>query len=253
MTNQTESTRQSLQRGNRGRTKLAVALDVPGQEQALELARRLAGHVGLFKVGLELFAAAGPTLIKKLVDMDYEIFLDLKLHDIPATVRRAAQRVGDLHVSYLTVHTGDGPTIVQACVEGASHHPELKVLGVTVLTSLDQKELSRVGIERPIEELVRLRAESAIRAGCHGLVCSPKEVQMLRTQHPDTTLVVPGIRPAWGEAKRDDQARVATPAQATAWGANVLVVGRPIRDADDPAGAADRITEEISSVFNEIR
>jgi len=228
--------------------KLAVALDVPDEKQAMELARRLEGHVGVFKVGLELFTATGPTLVQRLVGMGYEIFLDLKLHDIPTTVRRATQRIADLKASYVTVHAGDGPAIVRACVEGASASPNLKVLAVTVLTSLDRQELARVGIDRPVADLVRIRAESAVLAGCHGLVCSPKEVVMLRAQHPDTALVVPGIRPRWGETKQDDQARVATPAEAIAWGADVLVVGRPVRDADDPAQAADRIVAEINSV-----
>jgi len=199
---------------------------------------------GVLKVGLELFVREGPRAVGLGQDLGSDIFLDLKLHDIPETVRRAVGSAAALGVRYLTVHTGGGPRMLEAAV-AAAQGSGVTLLGVTVLTSLDARDLEAVGVAGgPAEQTVRL-AKLAQSVGIPGLVCSTAEVARLRTElGPDVVLVTPGIRPRG--AKADDQKRVGTPASAISAGSTLLVVGRPIRDADDPAEAARTIVAEIA-------
>jgi len=223
--------------------RLIFALDVPTRDRALELTDRLAGHVGCFKIGLELFVASGPELVREVVGRG-PVFLDLKLHDIPATVGRAAAVAGKLGVRFLTVHADEGGRAVEAAVSGA---PDIGILCVTVLTSVSEEELESTGYELGVKELARRRALTAKEHGCRGIICSGHEARELReTLGPDLLVITPGIRPADGDAA--DQRRVVTPGDAMRRGADMIVVGRPIRDASDPAGAADRIVEEMAAV-----
>jgi len=229
---------------------LVFALDVPSAAAAEPLVERLAGAVGMFKIGLELFVREGPA-VADLVRRrgGARIFLDLKLHDIPATVRRAMAAAAALEVDFVTVHCGESPAMLEAAVEGAGG--QVKVLGVTVLTSVAPAELKAAGLRPELAEdpghLVLRRAAMAADAGCAGVVCAGHELEMLKQRFDDRLLaVVPGIRPAAGEVAGDDQRRVMTPAAAVAAGADHLVVGRPIRDAADPLQAAEAIVEQIS-------
>jgi orotidine-5'-phosphate decarboxylase len=226
------------------RDRLIFALDVPTFDEALRLVAILEGHVGCFKIGLELFIAAGPELVRQVVARA-PVFLDLKLHDIPATVGRAAAVAGRLGVRYLTVHADEGGRAVTSAVEAA---PETGILCVTVLTSVSEEDLQGVGYDRGLQELARRRAEEAGRAGCRGVICSGHEAAALRkVLGPDRLVITPGIRPSGAAA--GDQKRVMTPARAMEQGADLMVVGRPIRDADDPAAAADSIVAEIASAI----
>jgi orotidine-5'-phosphate decarboxylase len=232
--------------------RLFVALDTPEPDEARRWAERLAGHVGGFKIGLELFSRGGPQIVRDLAAHDADLFVDLKLHDIPNTVAGAAKAVTALGASFFTVHASGGSAMIRAAVEAsasaadAAGRPHPTVLAVTVLTSLDDAALEQIGLDGPCRPAVLRLAELARKAGAGGIVCSPLEVAEVRPRFPDGTLVVPGIRPAGG-APRDDQRRVATPAQAVARGADRLVIGRPITRADDPAAAARAITAEIAA------
>jgi orotidine-5'-phosphate decarboxylase len=231
------------------RERIVFPLDFGSPEEAVGFAARLRGHVGLFKVGFELFVAAGPSLLRRIAGEEGSgIFLDLKFHDIPATVRSASREAARLGARFITVHAGGGVKMMEAAVEGAGGRTG--VLAVTALTSLGREELAEVGMRRELTDpsvLVLHRAGLAKAAGCAGVVCSGQEVQAVRRECGDAFVtMVPGIRPAWGEVPSDDQARVATPADAVRQGADYLVIGRPIRLAPDPAAAADRIAEEIA-------
>jgi orotidine-5'-phosphate decarboxylase len=198
----------------------------------------VAPGVGILKVGLEMFAAEGPSAVRAAATLGRPVFLDLKLHDIPNTVEGAARSAAASGASLLTVHASGGPAMVAAAVKGAGG--KLRVLAVTVLTSLDAAALRAVGLDGPPEAAVVRLARLAVDAGAGGLVCSPHEVRAVRAAvGPGPLLVVPGVRPA-GAAK-GDQARVATPAEAVAAGADVIVLGRPLRDAPDPLAAAREI------------
>ncbi len=222
--------------------RLIFALDVPTADQAITLVNQLVDHVGCFKIGLELFVASGPDFVRRIVDLA-PVFLDLKLHDIPTTVERAASVAQTLGVRFLTVHADEGGRALQAAVKVA---PRIGILCVTVLTSIAEEDLREVGFSYGLEELVRKRAEMAKRVGCHGLICSGKEAAKLRSVvGPGIKIITPGIRPLDGETA--DQKRVVTPKAAIQAGADMIVVGRPIRDASDPRAAADRIVEEIAS------
>jgi orotidine-5'-phosphate decarboxylase len=211
------------------RQRLCAALDFQTWRAAELFARAVAPEVGMLKVGLELFTAEGP-------------FLDLKLHDIPNTVAGAARSAAASGASLLTVHASGGADMVAAAVRGAG--PGVRVLAVTVLTSLDPAALDAVGLSGPPQEAVVRLARLAVGAGAGGIVCSPLEVAAVRAAlGPGPLLVVPGVRPAG--AARGDQARVATPAEAVRAGADVLVVGRPLRDAADPAAAAQLIASSL--------
>jgi orotidine-5'-phosphate decarboxylase len=222
--------------------RICAALDFPTLPEAERFARLVAPQVGMLKVGLELFAAEGPAAVRAVTGLGRPVFLDLKLHDIPSTVEGAARSVAACGARLLTVHAAGGPEMVAAAVRGAG--PGVRVLAVTVLTSLDAATLEGVGLSGPPQEAVVRLARLAVGAGAGGLVCSPLEVRAVRGvvgQGP--LLVVPGIRPAG--AGRGDQARVATPAAAVRDGADVLVVGRPLRQGGDPAAAARRIADEL--------
>lgn len=226
--------------------RLIVALDVPSQAEALALAGRLAGHVGMLKIGLQLFVAEGPSVVRSIrqAHPELEIFLDLKLHDIPNTMRGAIASARDLGVRFMTVHAGSGVEHLRACVEEAGD--DMGILAVTVLTSQDAQACVEAGHTRSPSDLVVMRAAAARDAGCAGIVCSGQELSRVVEAAPKLFRVVPGIRPAGADV--GDQKRVMTPARAISEGATHLVVGRPIRQADDPAAAADAIVEQIASV-----
>jgi orotidine-5'-phosphate decarboxylase len=227
-----------------GAERICAALDFPALAEAERFARQVAPHVGMLKVGLELFAAEGPAVVRALAALGRPVFLDLKLHDIPNTVEGAARSAAASGARLLTVHAAGGAAMVAAAVRGAG--PGVRVLAVTVLTSLDAAALEEVGLSGPpLEAVVRL-ARLAVGAGAGGLVCSPLEVRAVRAAvGTGPLLVVPGIRPSG--AGRGDQARVATPAEAVADGADVLVVGRPLREGGDPAAAARRIAAQLDA------
>ena len=221
--------------------RICAALDVPDLAAAEKLAGKLAGHVGLFKVGLELFVAQGRAAVEVVRKSGLPVFLDLKLHDIPQTVESAARAVSALGVDYVTVHASGGSEMIRAARRAL---PRTKLLAVTALTSLAVEDLDAVGLSR---DAVPRLAKLAIGAGADGVVCSAQEVATLRNLlGPSAILVVPGIRPKGAAA--GDQRRTGTPAQAVRDGASILVIGRPLRDAPDPAAAADEIAREIASL-----
>lgn len=220
------------------RERLAFPLDGADLDEATRWMERLAPRIGVMKVGLELFVAGGPAAVKRVHESGAACFLDLKLHDIPATMAGAAARAAELGVRYLTIHASAGPSALRETVKAVAGS-ETRLLAVTVLTSLDEAQLTAVGHAESPGRLAERLAKMAIGAGVPGLVCSPHEVAALRGLSSAVELVVPGIRPAGAAA--GDQKRVATPEVAVAAGADVLVVGRPIRDAADPLAAADAI------------
>lgn len=232
---------------------LCYPLDYPDVPQALRGAEQVAPHVDVLKVGLELFVEAGPSVIRSLASFDKPLFLDLKLHDIPETVHRAVRRACDLGVAYLTLHTSGGPNMVTAAVRAVEEaRSPLCLLGVTVLTSLDDSELHAIGIAARSDAHAANLAKMGRSAGLPGFVCSPREVSQLRDLvGPDAVLVTPGVRPAGASA--GDQRRVATPADAVRAGSSMLVVGRPIRDAQDPAIAARVIRDEIRAAAGSVK
>ncbi len=230
------------------RDRLAVALDFPSARSALALVDRLEGSCRWFKVGMELFYASGAGLVHTLRERGFEVFLDLKLHDIPNTVAGAVRSVTSTGASLLTIHAAGGERMMQAAAEAAAVPGAPRLLAVTVLTSMDASELATVGLSAsPADQVLRL-ARLAQQAGISGMVCSPMEVAMLRAElAPATMLVVPGIRPA--SAAADDQRRTATPNAAVRDGASMLVVGRPITHSPDPAAAAAAVLREIETAF----
>jgi orotidine-5'-phosphate decarboxylase len=231
------------------RKRLIVALDVPDAATATALVNQLEGTCRWFKVGLELFVAAGPAVLEPLVARGHSIFLDLKFNDIPNTVAGAVRSAAALGAHMITLHASGGPAMLaaaHAALEGLPDPPEL--LAVTVLTSMDQAQLGDIGYKRSPASQVELLARMGLSAGIRGFVCSPREVAELRAlTGPDGVLVIPGIRPAG--AATGDQKRIATPADALRAGASYLVVGRPITQAPDPAAAADAILKEMAEAF----
>jgi orotidine-5'-phosphate decarboxylase len=233
------------------RNPIIAALDVPTAEQALKLVTEIAPAVGAFKIGSELFTAAGPDIVKKIRATGASVFLDLKFHDIPNTVAKAVAAAVQLDVQMLTVHTSGGFEMLKAAEQAVQEAtwklgrtPPL-VLGVTVLTSLDAGALREIGLDVNVEYQVRRLATVATKSGLRGLVCSPQEVVKLRQLvSPATQLVTPGIRT--GAEKADDQKRTLTPREAIAAGANWLVIGRPIYAAENPRAAAEKILESLS-------
>lgn len=229
--------------------KLIVALDFPAAEPALAFADRLRDQCQWFKVGLELFIAAGPSIVEKLTARGHSVFLDLKLHDIPNTVAGAVRSTGSLGAGMLTLHAAGGPAMLTAALEAASQlssPPEL--LAVTVLTSMDEAQLAATGIARTPQEQVQLLAKTGLDSGIRGFVCSPHEASALRSfAGPEAVLVTPGIRPSGSE--RGDQMRIATPTSALEAGASYLVVGRPITQAPEPELAAEAILLEIAEAL----
>ena len=225
---------------------IIVALDVPEASAALKLAETVAPAVGAFKIGKELFVSAGPDIVKRVRDTGSSVFLDLKFHDIPNTVAKAVASATRLDVQMLTVHTCGGSTMLERALEGANEAAEQTgnepplILGVTVLTSMDESDLHEVSVNKTPESQVIHLAQMATGAGLKGLVCSPKEIAPLReVLPPEVQLVTPGIRPVGSET--GDQKRVMSPAEAIEAGADWLVIGRPIYAADNPREAAEGI------------
>jgi orotidine-5'-phosphate decarboxylase len=232
---------------------IIFSLDVPTLKEAERYVKLLSKHVGMFKVGLELFIRSGPEIIKFVKSSGTAgVFLDLKLHDIPATVARAVDIIADLGVTFATVHCGETKRMLASAVE--SSKGRVGILGVTVLTSISGADMDDAGFRAEfsadLSRLVMKRAAMAKVAGCAGVVCSGLEVKMIKqASGKDFITVTPGIRPTWGDRQQDDQQRVSTPAQAVVNGSDYLVIGRPIRDAKDPKEAALRIAKEIKDVL----
>jgi orotidine-5'-phosphate decarboxylase len=227
------------------RERVIVALDVPDLKSAGEFLDRLEGQPAFYKVGLELFVAEGARAIEAVRSRGGKVFLDLKLHDIPETVARAVSSAMSLGAELMTVHTAGGMAMMKRAEQAAQGRA--KLLGVTVLTSLAEDDLRADGIGGSMREAVVRRAQLAVQAGIAGVVCSPQEVADVRRACPSLLLVVPGVRPAGAEL--GDQKRVATPASAIAAGADHLVVGRPIRDASNPAAAFSAVVNEVNSAL----
>lgn len=228
------------------RDRLIVALDVPSAAEAEALVDRMGEQVRFVKVGLELYTVAGPNIVQVMVDRGKRVFLDLKFLDIEETVRRATARVAAMGATFLTVHANRKALI--AAVQGRSQSA-LKLLAVTVLTNFDGQDLRDMGIQRTVQDLVTARAALAAEVGCDGVVASGEEPQAIRAKvGPNLTIVTPGVRPA-GKGI-DDHARVTTPTQTIAAGADYLVIGRPIRDAQDPSAAAAAILAEMQAAFD---
>jgi orotidine-5'-phosphate decarboxylase len=235
---------------------LIFPLDVPTMDDAIRYVSLLQDHVGVFKVGLELFIQAGPDIVHEIrkIAPQARIFLDLKLHDIPETVYRATQRIASLGITYATVHCGESKKMLEAAVKGADG--KVQLLGVTVLTSVAKEDIQSAGYAEPFAEdvtrLVLKKADLAKSAGFAGVICSGHEAgQIKETCGKSFLAVTPGIRPAWDVPAGDDQARVMTPARAIQNGSDHLVIGRPIRDAKDPAVAAQQVLSEIEEAFQE--
>lgn len=224
------------------KNRLIVALDLPSTEEAEALTLRCGDAVSFYKIGLQLLPVGGMELSEKLRAARKKVFLDFKLHDIPATVEKATRSIASRGGDLLTVHAE--PPVMRAAVAGRGDDPDLKLLGVTVLTSYDDTMLTEMGYAMGARDLVMRRVEQALEAGMDGVVASPLEAAEIRSKFGDGFLIVtPGIRPSW--SSKDDQARVATPADAIQNGSTHLVVGRPVNAASDPADAARKILEEM--------
>jgi len=233
---------------------LIVPLDVSTYDEAIRYVDLLRDHVGIFKVGLELFVAAGPKILDAIRDRsEAGIFLDLKFHDIPATVKGAFLAASTYGITFTTVHCDEGGGLLRTVVE--NNPSGTKILGVTVLTSLDSQILKELGYQEKyvsnITELVLRKATIAKEAGCAGVVCSGLEVEAVKTAlGKDFIVVVPGIRPAWSVLGKDDQKRIITPYQAITYGADYIVVGRPIRASENPVEAAQKVLNEIETALS---
>ena len=230
---------------------IIAALDVPSAEQALKLAAQIAPAVGAFKIGKELFVAAGPDIVKRIRATGASVFLDLKFHDIPNTVAKAVASAVRLDVQMLTIHTSGGGEMMRAAEKSAQDTakslglPAPLVLGVTVLTSMDGNALTEIGCDSNLGHQVERLAMLAVKSGLRGLVCSPLEIADLRQILPlEMQLVTPGIRT--GAEKADDQKRTLTPREAVQAGANWLVIGRPIYAAENPRAAAEKILSSLT-------
>ena len=228
---------------NGNHAPIAVALDAPDLETAARWASLVTPHVSTVKVGLELYLRYGPDVVASVRGASgVQVFLDLKLHDIPATVAGAARAVSRLRPALLTVHAAGGPGMIRAAVDAAGQ--QTKIAAVTVLTSLDHADLARTGVSGPPEDAVRRLGVLAVEAGARAIVCSPQEVAAVRAEvGPDITLITAGVRPA-GSATQD-QARVATPEDALRAGADLLVIGRPITGSADPGAAAAAVAASL--------
>jgi len=232
---------------------IVFSLDVPSLKEAEQYALLLSEHVGMFKIGLELFIRSGPEIIKIIKGLGKaKIFLDLKLHDIPATVSRAMASIAELGVDFATVHCGENKEMLEAAVTGSGG--KVGVVGVTVLTSISEEDIAAAGFRSEfssdISQLVMNRARMAMEAGCVGVVCSGLEVKMIKENFGKGFVVLtPGIRPSMEGMKEDDQRRITTPARAIENGSDYLIIGRPIRDAKNPKEAAIHIAEEIEAAL----
>lgn len=227
--------------------KLILALDLPDRESALKILDGLRGKLEWVKIGLQMYLKYGADFVREVSGMGFKIFLDLKLFDIPNTVASAVESVSALPVSMLTIHASGGREMMRRAVESAAErNPELLILGVTVVTSFDADSLAETGVELEPEWQVEKLAKLAVDSGLKGLVCSPLEIEGLRSILPeDTVLVTPGIRPSGSSA--DEQKRIMTPADAARAGSDFIVVGRPILKAENPAFAVSKILEEIAN------
>jgi orotidine-5'-phosphate decarboxylase len=224
------------------RERIIVALDLPTSEAALALVRELSPHPGLFKIGLQLYTTAGPDIVRAVRDLGGRVFLDLKLHDIPNTVGRAVERARSLGVEMQTIHLSGGRAMIEAAVLAAP--PETVLLGVTVLTSVDQATLHETGVDSSMEKQVLRLAQLGVDSGIGGVVASPLEIVSLRRTHGSKLqIVTPGIRPR--EVATNDQKRTLTPAEALRAGADFLVIGRPITAAPDPRAALEQIVADV--------
>jgi orotidine-5'-phosphate decarboxylase len=221
---------------------IAVAVDAPDLETAARWAGLVTPHVSTVKIGLELYLRYGPGVVASIRGASgVQVFLDLKLHDIPATVAGAARAVAKLRPNIITVHAAGGPEVIRAAVQAA---PDTVIAGVTVLTSLGAEDLESIGMRGPVPDAVRRLSALAVSAGARALVCSPREVAAVRSEvGGDIKLITPGIRPAGTD--RNDQARIATPEEAMRAGADLLVIGRPITGAPDPGAAAAAVAAPL--------
>jgi orotidine-5'-phosphate decarboxylase len=235
-----------------GKDYIIFPLDVSSYDEAMKYVTLLKDSVGLFKVGLELFASQGPAILIGIREItNAKVFLDLKLHDIPETMRRAFLAATQYSPEFVSVHCDQGDGFLN---EVAKINPgNTKILAITLLTSLNSRNLATLGFAdeyvKDLSRLVLLRARIAKDAGCHGVVCSGREVALIKEQLSDMIALTPGIRPEWSVVGKDDQKRIVTPASAVKNGADYIVVGRPIRDAKDPRDAAKRVAEEIESAL----
>ncbi len=226
-----------------GRDRLIVALDFPDRRSAVPMMERLRGHVGMFKVGKQLFVAEGPAIVREIVGAGERVFLDLKFHDIPNTVAGAVASAVSLGVSLINVHAAGGSAMMRAAAEAAKSS-ETRILAVTVLTSLEAPDLAAIGFSEQAEQLAVRLTRLALDSGLHGVVAPATEAPRLRRELGSNFLIVtPGIRPAG--AHWQDQARVSGPREAILAGADYIVVGRPITEAPDPAAAARGIVEML--------
>lgn len=227
--------------------RIIFALDVADPRQAMDWVERIDDQVKFFKVGLQLFLAGGWTVVEHITHRGNKVMLDLKLHDIPTTIRLAVAQFADRGISLTTVH-GYGPVVAAALSADAG----VQILAVTVLTSMGHEELAELHYSGTVEDLVLERAKNVLSLGCNGLVCSAGEAALLRqTCGRQFVMVTPGIRPL--NAERNDQQRIATPGQAILDGADHLVIGRPIRDAEDPTATIDTIQQEIAAALEQGR
>jgi orotidine-5'-phosphate decarboxylase len=235
------------------RERLIVALDVSSSTEAQKIVAGLGDSVQTYKVGMQLYTAEGPQVVRDLVAAGKRVFLDLKYHDIPNTVAAAVREAAQLGVSMLTVHASGGTKMLQAAAEAAREKSSaLQLLAVTVLTSMDEQDLSATGVPGPVVDQVVRLASMALKAGCAGIVSSAQEVRTLRAKlSGDYLAVTPGVRPA-GSA-HGDQARVVSPAEAVASGATHIVVGRPITAAADPSSEAEKILREMQVNSSELK
>jgi len=229
--------------------RIIVALDFPGHKQALEFVRRTTPELCKLKVGKELFTSAGPALVEELVAAGFDVFLDLKFHDIPNTVKKASTAAAKLGIWMLNVHALGGEAMMQAAREGVdmvSKRPFL--IAVTILTSTTESQLKALGIVQPLPQLVEQLTRQTLDSGLDGVVCSGQEASVLRSRFGESALLVtPGIRPAWATA--DDQQRILTPEQAITDGASYLVIGRPVTQHRNPVEALELIRDSISGML----
>ena len=234
---------------------LIFPLDVPTYEEAIRYVALLKEHVGIFKIGLELFVSVGPKILNEIRERsEAGIFLDLKFHDIPATVKNAFLAASTYGVTFTTVHCDEGKDLLRSVVD--NNPSGTRILAITVLTSLESKNLKELGYQdryvNDLTELVILKARMAKEAGCSGVVCSGLEVKKVKAElGKDFIAVTPGIRPEWSIVGKDDQKRIITPNQAIKRGADYIVVGRPIRTAENPIDAAKRVLGEIEMAISE--
>ena len=234
-----------IRRNDDPRQRLIVALDVPSAAAAQKIVAAVGDSALTYKVGMQLYTAEGPQVVRDLVGSGRRVFLDLKYHDIPNTVGAAVGEAAKLGVSMLTVHASGSGRMLQAAVEAAKTRPELMVLAVTVLTSMDEQDVEKIGMRGSLAESVVRLATIALAHGCQGIVTSAREAATVRAElGEDFAIVTPGVRPAGSSV--GDQVRVVTPAEAIKAGASHIVVGRPITEAGDPAAAAKAILAEIS-------